>query len=728
MSRIEQYIAKIKRQLTIQAGVKALLAGLALAAFGLVFTSSVLALSLVAPLGFLVFAYFLGLFETKRTQAIKLLHERFPELEFSLELLSNPSKNIAEQLQWERVNASFQGGEIQLWHKNTWPFMAALLLAGGVYGLSLLSLPGEESPVNLSSLQDEMKMISVAERTVEMTSSEISITPPSYSGLQKVVQSTLDLRALIGSDIEWVISLSNSDDLTVELINSNGDGLEFSKQGTQFVLRDRVKGSGIYAIRASRNNELVYESDYHPLEAVLDLAPVIQPEGKELYTYHFTQDPKIINVKAKVSDDFKVREVFLVATLARGSGENVKFRENRIPISSRNFKSKDLSVTLDLNALDFRHGDELYYYWAAVDNKTPEPNFSRSDTYFINYVDSAGMTEEELIGMAIHVMPDYFRSQRQIIIDTQKLLEDKNNLTDREFNVKSNEIGYDQKMLRLRYGQYLGEEFEETAGGAQVEGDSEDLLEGYMHKHDEEHEAGVTANVLLPAQTQETHVEEEHHSSEDDSGLGGLLDSYLHNHDDAETNTYFEESTKSTLKLALEQMWQSELYMRLFEPDQALPYQEKALEYLKTVQQKSRVYVKRTGFDPPPIKVEEKRLTGDLEDLQTQIELEQIALENRLAPLAAQVLGLLPKQQLSAVDKAAVQKLGELWTARMNYSGLDDWSLLLQLQELNSGEIKDEGKKELFQKLYPLTAQSEGANASFLKQKELEKAFWSKLQ
>ena len=138
--------------------------------------------------------------------------------------------------------------------------------------------------------------------------------------------------------------------------------------------------------------------------------------------------------------------------------------------------------------------------------------------------------------------------------------------------------------------------------------------------------------------------------------------------------------------------------------------------------------MKRTGFDPPPIKEEEKRLTGELEDLKDQIEIEQIAMESRLAPLASQVLGLLPKQQLSAVDKALVQKFGELWTARMNYSGLQDWSVLLQLQELNSGKIGEEGKKELFQKLYPLIARREGVNASFLKQKELEKAFWSKLQ
>lgn len=730
MSSIAQYIAKSEQQLHLQAGLKSLLSGLAVAVFAMIFMSSVWLICLIVVLGFLVSGYFLGLFQSMRIKAIQLMHRQFPNLEFSLQLIDKTDKNIAEQLQWERVNANFHGGEIKVWNKNTWPFLIALFLASGVYGLSLLSLPVEIAPAIQTKPNSKVEGISVADLPVELTSASVSITPPAYTRLPKVNQSSLEVKTVIGSDIEWLISFSDSQDLNVELINSNGDGLKFTKIEDQFILRDRVRNSGIYALRASKSDKLVFESDYFPLEAIPDTPPVIQPADKDLYTYHFTDDPKIMQVSAKVSDDFQVREVFLVATLARGSGENVKFRESRIPIPFRNFKSKDLFVKLDLDALDFRHGDELYYYWAAIDNKMPEPNFSRSDTYFINYVDSAGMTEEELVGMAIHVMPDYFRSQRQIIIDTQKLLADKKNLTEREFNVISNEIGYDQKMLRLRYGQYLGEEFEETAGGGKVE-DSDNLLEGYEHRHDEEHEAGITANVLLP---EHDHDQESHngsgssHVSDDDGGLGDLLGSYIHNHEDAEANTYFEESTKSTLKMALDQMWKSELQLRLFEPEEALPFQEKALEYLKTVQQKSRVYVKRTGFDPPPIKEEEKRLTGDLDKLKNQIEVAQLAMTNRLAPLAAEVLGMLHKQQLSARDKTAVQKLGELWTSRMNYSGMQDWSVLVRLQELNTGKIEEEGKRELFQKLYPLIAQREGVNAPLLKQKELEKAFWSKLQ
>ncbi|MEZ4904629.1 MAG: hypothetical protein R2822_24215 [Spirosomataceae bacterium] len=88
---------------------------------------------------------------------------------------------------------------------------------------------------------------------------------------------------------------------------------------------------------------------------------------------------------AKISDDFKVKQTFIVATIARGSGENVKFRELKLPLAQANFKAATVSQSIDLKVLNFSPGDELYYYWAAIDNKQPTPNYTKSDTYFVVY-------------------------------------------------------------------------------------------------------------------------------------------------------------------------------------------------------------------------------------------------------------------------------------------------------------------------------------------------------
>jgi hypothetical protein len=724
LKSLQSHIARIEKQIVTVILLKSSLIGISLA--GLVLVLGVpIPLASLAGIGFLGLSfYFLGGFSNHRKAAITHLHQHAKGLEFSLELLDKVNLNIAELLQIERIEAQVNSEPIGLDFRKGAPFVLLLLLPLLVFGVSKI-IPNKSLTIeklekrNLISLPDSLEEVAIS-----LDEIFLKIIPPAYTGISETTQNTLQISALKGSRIDWSLQFSDPN-LQVFLINSLRDSLAFDRSTTGFQLSDQVNSSGIYAIQAFKGSLLVYESAFFQLEAIPDLAPIITPSEKELYSYHFNKDGTSKKVEAELSDDFLVAEVYLVATLARGSGENVKFRETRIPISKKNFKTAKLDLNLDLKALDFKPGDELYYYWAAIDNKRPEPNFSRSDTYFLNFVDSTGMTEEQLMGMAIHVMPDYFRSQRQIIIDTEKLLASKRSITERTFNVTSNEIGYDQKLLRLRYGQYLGEEFENSAGGgAMEETDPTDLLAGFRHDHDQEDEGAGLAKQAPTPEKVEIHEE---HSNADDGGLGGILDSYLHNHEDAEMNTYYEASTKNMLKMALEQMWQSELYLRLFEPEKALPYQEKALEYLKTVQQKSRVYVKRTAYDSPPIKEEEKRLSGNLEKLDAQIRKEQVAKEKLIAPLAAAVLGMLPKASLDASDQLKVQRLGQLWTQRMYYSGISDWSVLLHLQELEKGILKEEGKSVLFKKLYPLLASNDELDASFQAEKELQKAFWSKL-
>ncbi len=133
-----------------------------------------------------------------------------------------------------------------------------------------------------------------------------------------------------------------------------------------------------------------------------------------------------------------------------------------------------------------------------MDNRQPEANFTKSDTYFIVYRDTTQLEESELATMAVNRMPEYFRSQRQIIIDTEKLIAKRKKLAAKEFNSTSNEIGFDQKVLRLRYGQFMGEEFETNIGGGGAPDDHADdggSLEGFMHKHDTEEEHAAVAEA-----------------------------------------------------------------------------------------------------------------------------------------------------------------------------------------------------------------------------------------
>ena len=221
-------------------------------------------------------------------------------------------------------------------------------------------------------------------------------------------------------------------------------------------------------------------------------------------------------------------------------------------------------------------------------------------------------------------MPDYFRSQRQLIIDTEKLIKDKPTISTQEFKFRSNELGFDQKALRLKYGQFMGDESEMTEAPSEIETaeagedhdhaeDQENILKEYSHDHD-----GDNEHNLVPSQ--------ESVEAEDP------LHDYLHNHDDPEESTLFEESLKTKLRKALSIMWDAELYLRLYEPEKSLPFQYDALKLIQEIKNSARIYVHRIGFDPPPIK-EESRLTGSIKDIDNFRKTENLELDQPFAAM-----------------------------------------------------------------------------------------------
>jgi len=220
-------------------------------------------------------------------------------------------------------------------------------------------------------------------------------------------------------------------------------------------------------------------------------------------------------------------------------------------------------------------------------------------------------------------MPEYFRSQRQIIIDTEKLLRDKKIIPVQQFKFTSNELGFDQKALRLRYGRFLGEEDEVGIGQPTESEEPEeesDPLKKVTHQHDTKNEH----NLVDQKTKQHQHAETESSEAEKDP-----LKQFVHEHDNTEEATFFIQSLKTKLKAAITQMWDAELYLRLYQPEKSLPYQYKALNLLKEISSDSRIFVHRSGFDPPPLK-EEKRLTADLSEVTGRSDFFKVQKEEKL--------------------------------------------------------------------------------------------------
>ena len=731
MNELKRALSVVTYQLYANALLCSMLLALSASVLTATFVHAPVWVALAGLVGFGAGVLLRKLFEDKKPRAIRLIHRTIGEVEYSLPLLTKPRPNLAEQLQLERLGERVRNVRVPgvLWSKIG--LYGSILLAAitvhFAYPLLQINLKTPEKKGFFSALVPKRK---AAAPTFQ--SAELRIQPPNYTRLPTVNSADLNASALVGSVLTWRLRFSDSANLSVRLVNGRGQEIAFRRSGSAFTHQDKLLRSGLYAIKAvwhrdTGRDSVVYQSDYYRLEAKPDLAPRIEPISKELHQFHHLKDSKILNIAARISDDFGVSRVFIVATVARGSGENVKFRAVRMPLGPTDFRDARLTKAIDLNALKFAPGDELYYYWAAFDNRQPEPNFTKSDTYFVVYKDTARLDESELATMAVNIMPEYFRSQRQIIIDTEKLLANQKKMASTAFKSQSNEIGFDQKALRLRYGQFLGEEFENSIGGGNALPDDHDgdPLAGFVHDHDKgegDHNAPVREDAH----------EHDHGNSGNDAPkdpVAALMEQYVHQHDDAETNTFYEQSTRSLLKMSLENMWQSELHLRLYEPEKALPFERKALEYLKLSQQKARSYVKKTGFDPPPTNEKETRLTGELKNVNRTFRQQRSHTHPHVEPLVAEVLGYLELPQLDARQRQTVGQLGNALAKRIVNSGLPNWSVLTSLQKMAGGNrLSNAEKRRLKTKLYALAPTSEQTGASYTADRALQRSFWQHLK
>ena len=377
-------------------------------------------------------------------------------------------------------------------------------------------------------------------------------------------------------------------------------------QPRTFTITQTLAASALYRLRFAGT-----VSDDYAVAVVADQAPVVRILGPKPYTFvKFGTRPEL-PLRATVRDDYGLTRTELVITVAQGQGEAVKFREVRRDLSA-GLGTQPAQVTvgslLNLPQLGLTYGDELYFFVSARDNAG---HTARTDSYLVQWQDTAVADAPADAGMGVKVAPAYFRSQRQIIIDTEKLIGEQKRLDAPTLASRANDLGFDQQTLRLRYGKFMGESSEQGIGAqaprapiAEEEddhaptADAEDKPE--VHSPDDGHDhshSPANANPLNGSPTPETDA---------------LMEPYMHKHDDSETADFLEPAVKAKLRAVLDQMWAAELRLRTGQLAAALPYEYRALRLLKQVQQQTRVYVKKAGFVLAPLPEATVRLTGEL--------------------------------------------------------------------------------------------------------------------
>ncbi len=527
--------------------------------------------------------------QTDLKQVASHINRQYPQLEDSTALLLQEPQQLLQRLQQQKIATRLQEIYAQQQRvfniRGTASYLTlglALVTSVGILYLPAAPLKGLTKPAKVV-VEFPNTPAAVADTIVKIEQIDIAVVPPAYTGKQPYQAQNPNLHIEEGAVVTWRIR-TNRPTRQLQLALNEQKPLQFKKEGNNHTLSRSFTASTLYTLNLDGQ-----KSAFYTLEIIPDNAPVVQIQKPEQYTEVLFGQPQKVRLQAQLTDDYGIREANMIATVAKGTGEAVKFREEKIKLNlTGNSRSYNINQTLDLQKLGMTYGDELYFYLQAWDNHR---GYIRSETYFVQIEDTVLVEADFDMSMGVNPVPEYFRSQRQIIIDTEKLLKEQRSITRPEFERRANNIGVDQKLLRLRYGKFLGEEFESGIGPG-----------GGIPKG----EAGYQAEEHFPGDGHD------HEEFADKNSPEALLAPYTHKHDQEGEATIFEPAVKAKLKGALAQMWESELRLRTHKPKEALPYEYKALRMLKEVQQSQRAYVAKTGFEAPPLKEPELRLSGEL--------------------------------------------------------------------------------------------------------------------
>lgn len=485
-----------------------------------------------------------------------------PEMEDSSALLEHAATPVA-QLQrrrlLERLDTSVSGQQLRRIARGRvkagWPWLLGSAVAAAAVWFA--SVPATQAGAPAPGKAPAAIAAPVAAQLVVRTA------PPAYTGVAPLESAPKDLQVPEQTVITWCLKDPAAAEEAIEV--SNGQLLKPGKECARWVATESV----FWRWRGNR----------YTVKVIPDQPPEITITAPTQMVLELRDTATSAAMGVKVRDDYVVTRATLHMTLARGSGENIRFTDREMPIpASPDRRQRNWSKNWSLQELGMEPGDELYFFVRATDNAA-RPHTVQSPTYTLRLPAPPEEAEEESAAMPMLVKPQSLRSQRQIIIDTEQLVADMRStkMSRDEVVERSQKIAADQGALRRRYGQFLGEESSLFADG---EDDHDDHGPG---------EASAGAG-----------------SAQD------ILHQYGHAHDEAENATLYDEGTKKVLRRALVAMWDAEKALRALTPKVALPPEHKALEAIKELQQAERIYLHKTAFVPPPIK-EEKRMTGDMD-------------------------------------------------------------------------------------------------------------------
>ncbi|KRG75790.1 hypothetical protein ABB30_11150 [Stenotrophomonas ginsengisoli] len=495
----------------------------------------------------------------------------------------------------------------------------------------------------------------------------VHLAPPAYTGQRAGTQDSLDVRAPHNTVLRWELHIAHVQSAALHFHDGRQIALERGDDDSWHA-RHTLVASALYRVVTE---PALADAPLHRLDATADLPPQVRVITPEQPLTLGRPGQRHWELLFEASDDYGVQAgASLLLTRTEGSGENISFHETRIALrGSGPATLRRFSQRVDIAALGAQPGDDLIARLDVRDNRAPNAQAGQSPSLILRLPSEAEQQASDLEGAIKKVLPAYFRSQRQIIIDAEALIAQRRSLDAERFVVRADAIGVDQRILRLRYGQFLGEESEgepeAPPGLSKPAGDHD----GESHSDDDGHDHASTGHAG------HDHGEPQAPKPMGTTTVSDVLAEYGHTHDHAEAATLLDPQTRAILKSALDAMWLSEGELRQGRPEQALPHAYKALAFIKQVQQAERVYLARLGPELPPIDMA-RRMTGKREGVASR----------RLAIDAGAPVDAAIAQAWLALDRGAAPPVEALqgWLSRHAGELRDPLALAAALDPLRS--------------------------------------------
>lgn len=412
----------------------------------------------------------------------------------------------------------------------------------------------------------------------------VRVLPPAYSGLsvEEVTAGDAPLRVLARSQIE--LSLRARGPIEGATLSFNGSMNRMRSLGEErFAGAFTASASGAFEMRVLADESVAPAPYVRAVETYADTIPTVritEPSGDQLLRA-LPVGP--INVRWTALDDLGLAAVALKYIKSRGEGDAARFTSGELPVGTiarANTREWQGAGALDLARLDVRAGDTLVFWVEARDHNPSPANTGRSASLAIAIAGPEGI-KLNLSDLRPSEIGRFLLSQRQIIINTEKLHKERARLTAEELKRRANAIAADQREFKNSFNDYI-------------------RLEG-AGAHDEGTAAGTGSAESVEEQAREAAEERV----------------TPHDHGIPEPSQGSPSSVRDMV-YAIRAMWDAEDALSFADTGKALVYEREALMRLKRAQSAAR-YVPPIVAQSKPIDLK-RRYAGDLAEIKTRLE------------------------------------------------------------------------------------------------------------